>query len=45
MLISLFFARYKSRFWQASMMSATILFEPLCVLAQARVQREPISRG
>jgi guanidinopropionase len=28
-----------------SMTAATILFELLCVLAQARVQREPMSRG
>ena len=28
-----------------SMTAATILFELLCVLAQARIQREPMSRG
>jgi guanidinopropionase len=28
-----------------SMTAATILFELLCMLAQARVQREPMSRG
>jgi len=27
------------------MTAATILFELLCVLAQARVQRKPLSRG